>query len=57
MLLERGEGDDLEGPFVSGRQHRVGGRAVLGARSQFTAVTHPTVAGHEARGSGIEASA
>jgi hypothetical protein len=28
-LLERGEGDDLERPFVGGGQHHVGGRAVL----------------------------
>jgi hypothetical protein len=29
VLLERGEGDDLERPFVGGGQHHVGGRTVL----------------------------
>jgi len=29
VLVERGEGNDLERPFVRGGQHDVGGRAVL----------------------------
>jgi hypothetical protein len=46
MLLKRGERNELEDPFVGGRQDDVGSRSVLVSRSQFAAVTAPAGAGH-----------
>ena len=49
VLLERGERNDLKRPFMGGRQHYVGGRAVL-VRPQPVQRRHaPAVAGGEPR--------
>jgi hypothetical protein len=49
VLLERSERNDLKRPFMSGRQHYVGGRAVL-VRPQPVQRGHaPAVAGREPR--------
>ena len=49
MLLQGGEGDDLEGPLVGGGQHHVGGRALLVSPQPVHRGHAPTVAGHESR--------
>ena len=49
VLLERSERNDLKRPFMGGRQHHVGGRAVL-VRPQPVQRGHaPAVAGREPR--------
>ena len=49
VLLERGERDDIKRPFVGGRQHYVGGRAVLVRPPPVHRGHAPAVAGFEPR--------